>query len=61
MSDGLIPLIRPAWPRERGRIALELLAGLGAKLGDRAVSRSAGMGLFSSRRNRSIWSIWRPI
>ena len=37
MSAGLIPLMRPAWPSEMRPDPLELLAGLGAELRDRAV------------------------
>ena len=72
MSVGLIPLIRPAWPNERGRTLVELLAGLGAKLGNpqdnrgrpataylRAggTARPAGPG---GRCNRHIWPQWSP-
>ena len=37
ISAGLMPLIRPAWPRERGWIRSSFFAGLGAELGDRPI------------------------
>ena len=46
ISDGLMPLIRPAWPIESGRTRSKFLPGLGTKLWDRVIVEIGGNPFF---------------
>ena len=61
MSAGLIPLIRPAWPSERGRTRWNFSRASARSWGIGVIVEVGGSGLSSSRRNRSTCSAWRAM